>query len=243
MGVDGLLADPSLPRGVPLARLVDPGMVAAMGEMVLARVLDWHRHLYRYRTQQAAGIWQGLPQRLAAERSVGLLGLGELGRQAAQRLLPLGFRVGGWSRRPKRIDGVECFAGADGLDALLAQSGALVCLLPLTPGTRGILDARALALLPRGACVINLGRGAPLVEADLIAALDAGQLAHAWLDVFETEPLPGSHPFWRHPGVSLTPHIAALTDPRTALAFVIRNLERLSRGEPPEAQVDRGAGY
>ena len=243
MGVDGLLADPSLPRGVPLSRLVDPGMVAAMSETVLARVLDWHRHLYRYRAQQAARIWQPLPQRLAAERSVGLLGLGELGRQVAQRLLQFDFRLCGWSRRPKRIDGVECFAGADGLDALLAQSGALVCLLPLTPETRGILDARTLALMPRGGCVINLARGAHLVERDLLAALDAGHLAHAYLDVFETEPLPEAHPFWGHAGVSLTPHVGALTDPRTALPFVIRNLERLSRGELAEGLVDRRAGY
>ena len=243
MGVDGLLADPSLPRGVPLARLVDPGMVAAMGETVLARVLDWHRHLYRYRAQQAARVWQPLPQRLAAERTVGLLGLGELGRHVAQRLLQLDFRVCGWSRRPKRIEGVECFDGANGLDAMLAKCGALVCLLPLTPETRGILDARTLALLPRGSCVINVARGAHVVEADLVAALDAGQLAHAYLDVFETEPLPAVHPFWSHPGISLTPHIAALTDPRTALPAVIRNLERLARGEPPEALVDHGAGY
>jgi glyoxylate/hydroxypyruvate reductase A len=243
MGVDGLLADPTLPRGVPLARLVDPGMVAAMGETVLARVLDWHRHLYRYRAQQAARVWRPLPQRLAAERTVGLLGLGELGRHVAQRLLQLDFRVCGWSRRPKRIEGLECFAGADGLDAMLAKSGALVCLLPLTPETRGILDARTLALLPRGSCVINVARGAHVVEADLAAALDAGQLAHAYLDVFETEPLPEAHPFWSHPGVSLTPHVAALTDPRTALPVVIRNLERLSRGEPPEALVDPTAGY
>jgi glyoxylate/hydroxypyruvate reductase len=243
MGVDGLLADPTLPREVPLARLVDPGMVAAMGETVLARVLDWHRHLYRYRAQQAARVWQPLPQRLAAERSVGLLGLGELGRHVAQRLLQLDFRVRGWSRRPKRVEGVECFAGRDGLDSLLAACGALVCLLPLTPETRAMLDARTLGLLPRGACLINLGRGAHLVEADLLAALDAGQLAHAYLDVFETEPLPAAHPFWGHPEVSLTPHVAALTEPRTALPFVIRNLERAQRGEPPEALIDRAAGY
>jgi len=243
MGVDGLLADPSLPRGVPLARLVDPGMVAAMGETVLARVLDWHRHLYRYRAQQRRRVWQPLPQRLAAERTVGLLGLGELGRSVAQRLLELDFRLCGWSRRQKEIDRIECFSGPDGLDSLLAKCGALVCLLPLTDHTRGILNARSLALLPRGSCVINVARGAHLVEADLVAALDAGQLAHAYLDVFETEPLPASHPFWRHPGVSLTPHIGALTDPRTALPVVIRNLERVQRGEPPEALVDAAAGY
>jgi glyoxylate/hydroxypyruvate reductase A len=243
MGVDGLLSDPTLPRSAPLARLVDPGMVAAMGETVLARVLDWHRHLYRYRAQQAARAWRPLPQRLAAERTVGLLGLGELGRSVAQRLLALDFRVCGWSRRQKEIDRIECFAGPDGLNAMLTKSGALVCLLPLTPETRGILDARTLALLPRGSCLINVARGAHLVEADLVAALDAGHLAHAYLDVFDAEPLPASHPFWSHPEVSVTPHVAALTDPRTALPIVIRNLERTRRGEPPEAQVDPAAGY
>jgi len=243
MGVDGLLADPGLPRGVPLARVVDPGMLAAMSETVLARVLDWHRDLYRYRAQQRERVWRALPQRLAADRAVGLLGLGELGRQAARRLRELGFRVCGWSRRPKELDGVECFSGAQGLDALLAQSGALVCLLPLTDETRGILNARLFARLPQGACLVNVARGAHLVEADLLAALDAGRLAHAYLDVFETEPLPPQHPFWDHPGVSLTPHVAALTEPRTALPGVIRNLERAQRGEPPEAIVDPGAGY
>jgi glyoxylate/hydroxypyruvate reductase A len=118
-----------------------------------------------------------------------------------------------------------------------------VCLLPLTPGTRGIVNARTLALLPRGACLINVARGAHVVETDLIAALDAGHLAHAYLDVFETEPLPAAHPFWSHPSVSLTPHVAALTEPRTALPAVIRNLERALRGEPPEARVDPAAGY
>jgi len=243
MGVDGLLADPSLPRGVPLARLVDPGMLAAMSETVLARVLDWHRDLYRYRAQQRERLWRPLPQRLAADRTVGLLGLGELGRQAAQRLLQLGFRVCGWSRRPKEVDGVECLSGARGLDALLAQSGALVCLLPLTDVTRGILNARLFARMAEEACLINVGRGAHLVEADLLAALDAGRLAHAYLDVFETEPLPPKHPFWAHPAVSLTPHVAALTEPRTALPGVIRNLERAKRGEPPEGRVDPLAGY
>ena len=243
LGVDGLLADPTLPRGVPVARLVDPGMVAAMGETVLARALDWHRHLYRYRTQQRARLWRPLRQRLASDRVVGLLGLGELGRQVAQRLLQLDFRVCGWSRRQKEIDRIECFSGAEGLDALAAKCGALVCLLPLTAETRGILNARLFARLPEGACIVNVARGAHLVEADLLAALDSGRLAHAYLDVFETEPLPPQHPFWGHPGISLTPHVAALTEPRTALAVVIRNLERVQRGQAPEALVDPAAGY
>lgn len=243
MGVDGLLADVTLPRDVPIARLVDPGMVAAMSETVLARVLDWHRHLYRYRAQQAAHRWAPLTQHLASDRTVGLLGLGELGRDAAARLVALGFQVCGWSRRPKRIDGVTCLHGGDGLREVLARSGALVCLLPLTAETRGILDARTLALLPEGACVINVARGAHLVESDLLAALDSGRLAHAYLDVFETEPLPPQHRFWTHPAVSLTPHVAALTEPRTALAKVVANIERARRGEPPEARVDAAAGY
>jgi len=243
MGVDGLLADPTLPRGVPLARLVDPGMVAAMGETVLAHVLDWHRHLYRYRAQQREGVWRRLPQFMAADRTVGLLGLGELGRHVAARLLHAGFRVCGWSRRQQAMQGVACFSGPDGLERLLATSGALVCLLPLTAATRGILDARSLALLPEGACVINVARGAHLVERDLLAALEGGRLAHAYLDVFQVEPLPAGHPFWSHPRVTLTPHAAALTEPRTALARVVENLERVRRGEPPLDLVDPAAGY
>jgi len=243
MGVDGLLADPTLPRGVPLARLVDPGMVAAMSETVLARVLDWHRHLYRYRAQQAARDWTPLKQFMASDRTVGILGLGTLGADAAAKLVALGFRVCGWSRRQKDLPGVESYCGADGLETMLRTSEALVCLLPLTAQTRGLLDARRLDLLPAGACVINVGRGAQLVERDLLAALDAGRLAHAYLDVFETEPLPVDHPFWTHPQISITPHIAALTEPRTALARVVANLERFARGERPEALVSTTAGY
>lgn len=243
MGVDGLLADPTLPRSVPLARLIDPGMVAAMSETVLARVLDWHRYLYRYRAQQAAQEWAPLRQFMASDRTVGILGLGALGTDAAAKLVALGFRVCGWSRRRKTLPGVECFNGSDGLETMLRRSEALVCLLPLTAETRGILDARRLALLPQGACVVNVGRGALVVEADLLAALASGHLVHAYLDVFETEPLPAGHAFWAHPQVSVTPHIAALTEPRTALAKVVVNLERFARGEQPEGLVDTGAGY
>ena len=243
MGVDGLLADPTLPRGVPLARLIDPGMLAAMSETVLACVLDWHRNLYRYRAQQRERLWRQLPQRLASDRTVGLLGLGELGRDAAAKLLALGLRVCGWSRRPKALPGIECLFGDDGLRELLAHSGALVCLLPLTAQTRGILDAEVFARLPAGACVINVGRGAHVVERDLLAALDSGHLAHAWLDVFETEPLPEGHAFWTHAGVTLTPHVAALTEPRTAAAKIAQNVARVRRGQAPLAQVDFGSGY
>jgi glyoxylate/hydroxypyruvate reductase A len=228
---------------VPLARLIDPGMVAAMSETVLARVLDWHRQLYRYRAQQSAHAWTPLRQYLAMDRTVGILGLGALGADAAAKLNALGFRVCGWRRREKAVPGVEYFHGTQGLEAMLRETEALVCLLPLTAETRGILNAHTLGLLRERGCVINVGRGGHMVERDVIEALDTGRLAHAYLDVFETEPLPAEHPFWRHPKVSVTPHIAALTEPRTALAMLVSNLERFARGEQPEALVDAGAGY
>lgn len=240
MGVEKLLEDPSLPKGVPLARMVDAGMVAAMVEIVLSRVLDWHRQLYRYRAQQAEGQWRPRKQYMASDRTIGLLGLGELGTAAARRLVSLDFKIVGWSRRPKRLDGVQCFKE---LPDVLRRSQALVCLLPLTSQTRGILDAGAFAQMPKHSCVINIARGAHLVERDLLAALDSGHLAHAYLDVFDTEPLRAAHPFWRHPKVSLTPHIAALTEPRTAVPCIVETLERLRRGEAPLHLVDRAAGY
>lgn len=240
MGVEKLLADPTYPRGVPLARLIDPGMVAAMSETVLAHVLDWHRHLYRYRRQQAARKWQRIDQRMASDRTVGLLGLGELGTDAARKLLALGFNVAGWSRRPKEIPGVRCFTD---LASMLRVSDALVCLLPLTRETAGVLNARTFALMRRDGCVINVARGAHLVTRELLGALDGGWLAHAYLDVFEDEPLAPSDPLWHHPGVTITPHIAALTEPRTAVPKIVDNVQRVRRGEPPANLVDFGAGY
>lgn len=240
MGVEKLLADPNLPRDVPLARLIDPGMVAAMSETVLAHVLDWHRHHYRYRLQQRTGTWHREGQRMAAERTIGMLGLGELGADAARKLLALGFNVAGWSRRPKRIAGVQSFTD---LPSMLRISDALVCLLPLTPDTRGILSANTFSLMKPGGCLINVARGAHLVVPDLLKALDGGRLAHAYLDVFETEPLPVSDPLWGHPGVTITPHSAALADPRTAMPRLVENIERVRRGEAPANLVDFSAGY
>jgi glyoxylate/hydroxypyruvate reductase A len=240
MGVEKLLADPTYPRGVPLARLIDPGMVAAMSETVIAHVLDWHRYLYRYRAQQRGRKWQRIEQRMACDRTVGFLGLGELGSDAARKLLALGFNVAGWSRRPKELPGVRCFTD---LPAMLRITDALVCLLPLTPQTAGVLNARTFAMMRRDGCVINLARGAHLVTRDLLGALDNGWLAHAYLDVFEPEPLPAGDALWEHPGVTLTPHIAALTEPRTAVPKVAENVERVRRGETPANLVDFGAGY
>ena len=240
MGVDRMLADPGLPKGVPIARLIDPGMVAAMSEIVIAYVLDWHRHLYRYRAQQAERQWRRRKQYLAAERTVGILGLGELGSDAARKLVPLGFNVVGYSRRPKRIEGVQSFTE---LAPMLRVTDALVCLLPLTRETHGILNGRNLALLKKYGCVINLARGAHLVVPDLLHELDSGHLAHAYLDVFDPEPLPPKDPLWKHPGVTITPHSAALTEPRTAIPKIAENVERVRRGETPHHLVDFAAGY
>jgi glyoxylate/hydroxypyruvate reductase A len=225
---------------VPLARLVDPGMVAAMSETVLAYVLDWHRHFYAYRGQQQCGTWRRIEQRLASDRTVGLLGLGELGADAAGKLVSLGFRVSGWSRRPKRIPGVQSFTD---LASMLPACDVLVCLLPLTEQTQGVLNAAFFSLMKPGGCVINVARGAHLVVPDLLAALESGRLAHAYLDVFDPEPLPPGDPLWRHPGITVTPHIAALTEPRTALPKIVENIERVRRGEPPLNRVDFDAGY
>lgn len=240
MGVEGLLADPDYPKGVPLARLVDPGMVAAMSETVLAHVLDWHRRHNQYREQQRGRQWLRHAQYMAADRTIGLLGLGELGSDAARKLLALGFNVAGWSRTPKRIEGVKCLTD---LSAMLPQCDAIVCLLPLTARTRGILNSENLGKMKRKGVLINVARGGHVVGRDLIAALDSGRLAHAYLDVFETEPLPQDDPLWTHPKVSVTPHTAALTEPRTAVPKIVENIERARRGEAPLNRVDFEAGY
>ena len=243
MGVEKLLADPALPRGVPLARLIDPGMVAAMSETVLAHVLDWHHHHYYYRALQKEKRWRRVRQFLASDRTVGILGLGELGSDVSKKLLALGFNVVGFSRRPKQLEGVDCFSGESGLSEMLQKTDVLVCLLPLTEQTRGILNSRTLGKLRPKGCLINVARGGHLVAADLIALLNAGHLRHAYLDVFEPEPLPADDRLWSHPAVTITPHTAALTEPRTAIAKIVDNVERVRRGEPPLHLVDPAAGY
>jgi glyoxylate/hydroxypyruvate reductase A len=240
MGVEGLVGDPDYPKGVPLARLVDPGMVAAMSETVLAHILDWHRRHNQYREQQRGRVWQRHGQYMAADRTVGLLGMGELGTDAARKLLALDFNVAGWSRRPKEIPGVRCYTD---LAAMLPECNALVCLLPLTAQTRGILNEKAFSSLKPKGCLINVARGAHVVKKDLLAALDCGRLSHAYLDVFDPEPLPKDDPLWAHPQVSVTPHTAALTEPRTAVPKIVENIERARRGEPPLNRVDFAAGY
>jgi glyoxylate/hydroxypyruvate reductase len=242
-GVDHILCDPSLPRGVPLLRLVDPYLTDAMSEYVVLQVLRLHRQDLDYHAQQQVEIWRELPQKNAGERPVGILGFGQIGQDAARKLKGLGFPVSGWGRRERTVAGFPTFAGADGLPQLLAESEILVCLLPLTTETHGILCARTFAALPRGAGLVNAGRGRHLVEEDLIPALDGGQLSAAALDVFRDEPLPPGHPFWRHPRILVTPHIAGTTNPVTAAPIVIDNIRRFEAGRPLLNRVDPAQGY
>jgi glyoxylate/hydroxypyruvate reductase A len=242
-GVDHLLRPPGPPPGIPVARLVDRMLTTQMGEWVLLNVLRFHRQDLDYRAQQRARIWHELPAPVTGQTPVGILGLGELGRHAAGLLRGLGFPVLGWSRRGTPCEGVETFSDTDGLAAMLARTKILVCVLPLTPQTRGIVDARLLGHLPRGAWVINGARGGHVVDADLLAALDSGQVAGAALDVFAPEPLPADHPFWAHPRVVITPHAASITIPDSAAPQVIENIRRARAGQPLLNLVDFSAGY
>ena len=242
-GVDHVLLDKLYPAHVPLVRLVDPHMTRAMTEYVTFQVLRLHLREPAYRRQQQAGQWKAHTPPRASERRVGILGLGELGAASAASLVGLGFDVAGWSRTAKTLDGVNCFSGDDGFQAFLARTEILVCLLPLTPATEGILSAAAFARMPRGAGIVNVGRGRHLVEADLLAALDSGQLSEAVLDVFPKEPLESGHPFWTHERIVVTPHVAALTNPATASLVVAENLRRLVQGEAWPDRVDLSSGY
>ncbi|MBX3635676.1 MAG: glyoxylate/hydroxypyruvate reductase A [Rubrivivax sp.] len=230
-GIDRLMADPTLPAGVPVARMVDPAMTAAMAETALWAVLALHRGFFAYQQRQREGLWRAHAQRRADEVPVAVLGQGEMGRAVTARLAALGYPVQGWRR-----DGRP-------LAEVLARSEIVVNLLPLTPATRGVLDARAFAAMPAKSALVNLGRGAHVVDADLLAALDSGHLRHAVLDVFTTEPLPAGHPYWTHPRVTMLPHAAAATDPRSAAAVAAANLRAARDGAPVAHLVERTRGY
>ena len=242
-GVDRLLADASLPIGVPLARMVDPGMNEAMAQTALWAVFALHRSFFAYAGQQQRAEWRPQPQRRADEVNVAVLGLGQMGRATALRLAANGYRVSGWSTYAKALDGITTHAGPAALAPVLAAAQIVVNLLPLTAATRGLLNCQTLALMPRGAGLVNLARGAHVIEADLLEALDSGHLGHAVLDVFHTEPLPADHPFWAHPKVSVLPHIAAQTDPRSAARIAAANVVALRERRRLENVVDRARGY
>jgi glyoxylate/hydroxypyruvate reductase A len=247
-GVDHLMGDPHLPD-VPVYRVVDPGLTTRMSEYVVLHCLYHLRQMPRYLGQQREGIWfDDRLQPAAADLRVGLMGLGELGRDAAGKLRTLGFRVNGWSRTRLQLEGVAAFAGAAERAAFLAATDILVVLLPLTPDTRGVIDAGLLHGLARdgalgGPVLINAGRGGLQKEADILACLDDGTLKAASLDVFETEPLPAASPLWRHPAVTLTPHNAAMSAPDEVGRLVVRQIRRLQAGQPGEHRVERSRGY
>ncbi len=242
-GVDKLVLDTTLPAAVPIARMVDPAMNRAMAETATWAVLSLHRRAFDYAVQQRQTQWRALPQRRADEVAVLVLGLGEMGRAVALQLAALGYRVAGWSARSRDVDGVATTAGRAALPAALGAADIVVNLLPLTADTRGLFDRARLAQMRAGASLVNLARGAHVIEKDLLAALNAGRLEHAVLDVFETEPLPTTHVFWFHPRVTLWPHAAAQTDLRSAAAVVAANVNAVRRGETPAHLVDRARGY
>ena len=244
-GVDRLLTDATLPAGVPICRMVDPAMNTAMAETALWAVLSLHRGFFGYAHQQRAGLWLQQPQRRADALPVLLLGLGQMGGAVARRLQQQGYPMAAWRRSSggHALPGVQVYSGAAGLQAALAGAQVVVNLLPLTPDTHGLLNADLLARLPRGAALVNLARGAHVVDADLLAALASGQIGHAVLDVFATEPLPATHPYWQHPQVTVLPHVAALTDVRSAAAVVAGNITTLASGGRLRHRVQTDAGY
>jgi glyoxylate/hydroxypyruvate reductase len=233
----------ALPKALPLVRMIEPGITRTMVDYVSFATLALHRDLLDYLGQQRDRVWREVRVHPTEERRVGVMGLGTLGSAALERLGALGFRRSGWSRTEKGIAGVDCQYGPQGLSRFLGDLDILVCLLPLTAQTRAILDAQTFALLPRGAGLVHVGRGGHLVEADLLAALDSGQISAAVVDVLEQEPAPPDHPFWAHPRILMTPHVASMTQPRTAAPLVIDNIRRFERGEPLMNIVDRARGY
>lgn len=242
-GIDHLATDPQLPD-VPIIRGVQPDLVARMVEYVVLGVLQHHRQARRYREFQHRCEWRQLVPPAASERTVGILGLGTIGRACAQALGALGFRLRAWSRTEHVQAGVHCFSGEERLGDFLCGTEILVCLLPLTEQTRGLLNARRLAQLPRGASLINASRGAIVVDDDLIEALDTGHLEEATLDAFAVEPLPSSHRYWTHPQVTVTPHVASTVTPTAVASFLQSVLRRLEAGEAlADLRVDLQRGY
>jgi glyoxylate/hydroxypyruvate reductase A len=237
-GIDSLAGSEALPAGVPVVRVEDAGMSEQMSEYVVHAVLRQYREFDSYAEAQRAGLWRPLARRQKRGFGVGILGIGVLGTAVAAALLPFGFPLAGWSRTRKAVAGVDSYAGSAELDAFLARCQVLVCLLPLTRDTRGLLDRRALSQLPVGAHLVNVARGALIVDDDLLALLDEGRLGGATLDVFQDEPLPAAHPFWHHPRISITPHVSAVTLVEESVAQIAAKITRLEAGLPITGIVD-----
>lgn len=242
-GVDHILKDPELPEDVVITRVTDEHLTNDMATYTTAVVLNYMRGFSGYKAAEKESLWQPKPYLRQRDVRVGVMGMGVLGAEAAAQLKKLGFAVQGWAKSHKNIEGIPVYAGTEELDYFLATSNILICLLPLTPETANILNKENFQKLPEGAYVINVARGEHLVEEDLLEMLDTGHLAGATLDVFRTEPLPKEHPFWPHPKVDVTPHIASVTNPASAAKQILANYDRLTKGEPLINVVSRTKGY
>lgn len=242
-GVDGLLQSGAIPAHVPVVRLVDATITAQLTSHALAAVLRYHCKIEQYDELKRQRVWRRLGTRNPSETRVGILGLGNLGRNLAHKLRFLGFAVCGWSRTAKDIEGVETFSGPAGLRQLLGTSDVVLCVLPLAQGTRHILNREAFAAMKPGSFVINLGRGGLLNQDDLLAALASGRVSGAYLDVFDPEPLPAEHPFWSCPQITMTPHASSETRPASCIQQIVQNLVRLKAGSPLLNVIDKDRGY
>lgn len=241
-GVDQLnLA--SIPENVRVVRMMEPGLAEGMIEYVLWAVLSYHRNMFRYASQQREHVWKGAPNVSSGLFRVGVMGMGALGTPVLKKLSQFGYVCQGWSRSRHDVPGIKSYAGPDELDAFLAVTDILVCLMPLTDATKGILNRELFAKLPRGACLINCGRGGHLVKDDLLWALDEGQLSQVVLDVTDPEPLPANHPFWNHPLIMLTPHIASSSRAETGGEMILKNIIQYKRGLEMTGEIDRSFGY
>ncbi len=242
-GIDHVLEDTELPQGVPIIRTVGTDLTQRMREYVALHVLRHHRDMPRQLQAQAEADWHAIVVPVAPNRTVGVMGLGNLGAAAAQTLAGLGFNTRGWSKSAKEIEGVTCFAGEAGLTDFLDGCEIVVNLLPLTDATRGILNAELFSKLPKEACIINCARGPHLVDEDLLAALDSGQIKQATLDVFHQEPLPADHPFWAHRAITVTPHVASQIDAETGGRIIAENLKEFAATGTCKDVADAGRGY
>lgn len=242
-GVDHILRDDSLPENVPVCRVVSGSLVRQMKEYVLAGVLNYQRNFLTYLIQRRNGKWESHPNKNPKDFSIGIMGLGKLGQPTAELLAKLGYNVGGWSRSEKNIEGIETYAGNQDLEQFLLHATLLVCMLPLTEATSGILNLDLFKKLNHPSYLINVARGEHLVEEDLIYALDKGWMEGALLDVFAEEPLPEKHPFWNRENIMITPHISSLTPPEEVAEQLVDNYKRVLSGMEPVNMVERERGY
>lgn len=242
-GVDHILKDPDLPETAVVTRVVDENLTRDMATFTLAAALNYMRGLTEYKALQHRHAWERREYKRVGEVTIGMMGLGVLGAHVAEVFSRAGFRVNGWARSARLLDGVTVYTGQNELNTFLAQANILICLLPLTKETAGILNKATFARLPKGAYLINVARGEHLVEEDLLEAIETGHLAGASLDVFREEPLPAAHPFWRHPNIDVTPHIASVTHPASVVGQILENYDRLRKEESLLHVVSRQRGY